>query len=538
MSEFDKLLKRLAWNYLHQSVGSDLPVLLVGPPGVGKSTLTIEAFNLLILALTTLSSSKYLNRFSKRCKQDPTCNELSRELKRELENTRDNNPIAIKIRELNLHLEEIVAHVKLLNSDDDNLFLVYDESLSLKNYKNSFTVVYLPLHTMEPTDLMGIPVKSDDHMSYVPPKWLKALNMSAFGLLVLDEFTNVTDPNIQSALFSLLLEKRVGMSKLRQPVVATGNPAKYSPIATNLPTPLIVGRMRIFEVGPPTVIEWTEYMERKYKDSWFKPLAPLLNFYNLGSPDTMSNVFMDLERAERVTEIDFDSKSEMGRPYPTPRAWEFVARSIRALSDVLLSSSTSQKSRQVEEIRALVLSYVQIDEKFIDDLVYVIQHEELKSVLEKIVDIIVKTDEKCYPGRDYLEYISNRIRDWVNSLRRENEQYHMVLKVLGVIFLFITSYMFERADMLNTSRLERVFKEDPKAANLRNVLCEMIKYFKTLGEEGAVSKSEEEVKTLEMVVRDAILHSFERRGIIASKSFERLEDIEKLLCERRGDPQR
>jgi KaiC/GvpD/RAD55 family RecA-like ATPase len=168
-----------------------------------------------------------------------------------------------------------------------------------------------------PEDL-GIPkmvnhASNKDYVEYVPPKVLKVLSLPEIhGVLFIDEITNVQRDDQISMYYSLILEKEAGFQlKLSRNVkiVLAGNTPEWSTIVRELPAPLI-NRMKIFEVTPPTVDEWIDYMQRTYNDRWEKACA----------------VYLKMFPAELLI-----PPKQAFEAFPTPRSWTLTCLDIYEL---------------------------------------------------------------------------------------------------------------------------------------------------------------------------------------------------------------
>jgi MoxR-like ATPase len=157
-----------------------------------------------------------------------------------------------------------------------------------------------------PEDL-GIPRERSQYVEFLPPKMLKVLTLpDIYGVLFIDEITNVQRDDQISMYYSLILEKEAGFQlKLSRniKIILAGNPPEWSEIVRPLPKPLR-NRMIIVEVSAPTVDEWIMYMERVYGDRWEKLCGAYLKVY----PKDLIN----------PPQNDFDN-------YPTPRSWTQLA---------------------------------------------------------------------------------------------------------------------------------------------------------------------------------------------------------------------
>jgi hypothetical protein len=106
--------------------------------------------------------------------------------------------------------------------------------------------------------------------------------------------------------YSILQEKEAGLElKISENIKIVGacNPPEWSKVVRELPEPLR-GRVTIYNVAPPTIDEWIEYMVKNYGDNWFKLIAVYLKY----NPDDFI----------QPPESDWDN-------YPAPRNWTRLA---------------------------------------------------------------------------------------------------------------------------------------------------------------------------------------------------------------------
>jgi len=78
-----------------------------------------------------------------------------------------------------------------------------------------FVFVDFRLTECEPSDLLGIPKETDGAVRFSPLLWARCLSKSA-GLLLLDELTNVQRPDVITASYKLIFDRK-GYNKLISP---------------------------------------------------------------------------------------------------------------------------------------------------------------------------------------------------------------------------------------------------------------------------------------------------------------------------------
>jgi hypothetical protein len=154
-----------------------------------------------------------------------------------------------------------------------------------------------------------------DYVEYVPPKVLKVLSLpDIHGVLFIDEITNVQRDDQISMYYSIVLEKEAGFQlKLSRniKIVLAGNTPEWSNIVRELPAPL-VNRVKMYEVLPPSVDEWIQYMQKTYGEEWEKACAVYLKLFP-------SELLMPPKQA-------FEA-------FPTPRSWTLTCIDIYKLKE-------------------------------------------------------------------------------------------------------------------------------------------------------------------------------------------------------------
>ena len=132
---------------------------------------------------------------------------------------------------------------------------------------------YVFLRVVAPTifpEEIGFPVRKGGLIDIVPPKKLYMLTLPVYGVLFIDEITNVQLDAQVSMFFSLIQEKEIGWGIRLSPrlkVILAGNTPEWSEIVRALPKPLR-SRLTILYVEPPTLEDWVTYMDATYGDRW------------------------------------------------------------------------------------------------------------------------------------------------------------------------------------------------------------------------------------------------------------------------------
>ena len=207
-------------------------------------------------------------------------------------------------------------------------------------YNKTFTFVIFRLDMVKPEDLTGFPLpdKESKTFEYAIPRWVEALRKSRAGLVLLDEFTNVTDDIILSAAYDIVLNEKVNLYKFKKPVIALGNPPEYSSLARPLPLPLL-NRLALFNVKEPKVEEWCDYMNEKYEGKWLTEVCAFLH----GRPDLL------LKPPEDVEDLS---------PFPAPRSWTALALALKNVYYDLWEKVKKKEKKVLNKLITIASAYV------------------------------------------------------------------------------------------------------------------------------------------------------------------------------------
>lgn len=198
----------------------------------------------------------------------------------------------------------------------------------LENPDKYFVLFELRLTNVEPTDIIGKPedvtIKTKDGKVYKftilnPPIWATVLSKCS-GVLFLDELTDVQRPDVKAVTYQLLLDKKAGYVKFKDDVlvVAAGNTPDVSSLSGGLTLPQ-AGRLRIFNVRPPTVEEWQEHMDKLYGDKYDKSVLIYLQRYK------HSLLKLPVEEISGGDIGNVIYKTDVFEPYPSPDSWRHLA---------------------------------------------------------------------------------------------------------------------------------------------------------------------------------------------------------------------
>jgi len=206
-----KILKKAYFSRIRPN-GMKPAVLLIGPPGIGKSTVVYEV-----------------------------ARDIAQALKRKF-----------------IRYEEDKAEEILQNPD------------------RYFVFVDLRLTEVEPSDLLGVPRDIGSWITYKPLRWVACLSKCPGILFLDELTNVQRDDVLAVSYKLILdrMAGFVPFSEGVM-VVAAGNAPEHSMLARNLPAPLI-GRVCILNISPPTVEQWIEWMDRTYGDAWCKRVGAYL----------------------------------------------------------------------------------------------------------------------------------------------------------------------------------------------------------------------------------------------------------------------
>ncbi|MCW8825503.1 MAG: AAA family ATPase, partial [Gammaproteobacteria bacterium] len=184
--------------------------------------------------------------------------------------------------------------------------------------KHGINVIDIRLSQMEPSDLRGIPFRTDESVEWAIPGMLpNAEKHGEQGILFLDEITSAP-PSVSAAAYQLILDRRLGEYKVPDgwAIIAAGNRQGDRGVTYTMPAPL-ANRFSHFEVETH-LDDWVSWA---YANGMDEGLIAFLRF-----------------RPELL--FDFDP-AHNPVAFPSPRSWEFAHRALQKFGDIpelLLSS--------------------------------------------------------------------------------------------------------------------------------------------------------------------------------------------------------
>jgi len=134
---------------------------------------------------------------------------------------------------------------------------------------------------LDPVDTSGVPrpVNGSKYVMFLPLALAKLLCKCA-GLLFLDEFLNENRPNMLAQAYKIVRDYKIGDIALNKQalVVAASNAAEHSSISNSIPKPLR-DRFDFVEVEAPSVEAWTEWMDKAYgEEKWTRNILAYLHW--------------------------------------------------------------------------------------------------------------------------------------------------------------------------------------------------------------------------------------------------------------------
>ena len=225
---------------------------------------------------------------------------------------------SVIVREVAEKIALEYGYVLVEYTDDEGYRLLEEYKRNPEEATRKYFVFHdLRLTEVEPQDILGIPMKDEKTgmFRYAPPLWARILQIYP-GVLFLDELLNVQRPDVMSASYPLLLDRRAGFIRFNPKVfiVAAGNPPEYSALGQPLATPQAT-RVAIYYVSydgassdeiKEAIGSWIDWMEKTYNGYWSRYVAAFLLSHT--------------ELFARVPKVRYTLEA-----YPCPRSWTFVS---------------------------------------------------------------------------------------------------------------------------------------------------------------------------------------------------------------------
>lgn len=186
--------------------------------------------------------------------------------------------------------------------------------------KHSVPLVDIRLSQLEPTDLRGIPFRSENLVEWAVPRMLpNADRHGSSGILFLDEITSAT-PAVSAAAYQLILDRCLGEYQVPEGwvIFAAGNRQGDRGVTYSMPSPLANRFTHFnFDVNVDDWVRWAHINGVDERVIAFLRFRPELLF-------------------------DFDPAIDPVA-FPTPRSWEFAHHALQKFdSNSLLLASALQ----------------------------------------------------------------------------------------------------------------------------------------------------------------------------------------------------
>ncbi len=172
--------------------------------------------------------------------------------------------------------------------------------------KHQVPVIDIRLSQMEPSDLRGIPFRTNGTVDWAIPSLLpNSERHGAEGILFLDEITSAP-PTVSAAAYQLILDRRLGEYQVPDgwAIFAAGNRQGDRGVTYSMPAPL-ANRFSHFEVET-NLDDWVAWA---YRNGIDERVIAFLRF-----------------RPELL--FDFDP-AHNPVAFPSPRSWEFAHRALQ-----------------------------------------------------------------------------------------------------------------------------------------------------------------------------------------------------------------
>ncbi|MCG7867093.1 MAG: ATPase [gamma proteobacterium symbiont of Stewartia floridana] len=177
-------------------------------------------------------------------------------------------------------------------------------------HKHQAPVIDIRLSQMEPSDLRGIPFRTNGSVEWAIPSLLpNDERHGSQGILFLDEITSAP-PTVSAAAYQLILDRRLGEYQVPEgwAIFAAGNRQGDRGVTYSMPAPL-ANRFSHFEVET-NLDDWVAWAYRNQID---ERIIAFLRF-----------------RPELL--FDFDP-AHNPVAFPSPRSWEFAHRALQKFID-------------------------------------------------------------------------------------------------------------------------------------------------------------------------------------------------------------
>jgi hypothetical protein len=171
-------------------------------------------------------------------------------------------------------------------------------------------LIDIRLSQMEPSDLRGIPFRSEDEVVWAVPAMLPSVKRHGEeGILFLDEITSAP-PSVSAAAYQLILDRKLGEYEVPEgwAIIAAGNRQGDRGVTYSMPAPL-ANRFSHYEVE----VNMDDWVAWAYANNIDERIIAFLRF-----------------RQDLL--FDFDP-SHNPIAFPSPRSWEFAHRGLQKFDE-------------------------------------------------------------------------------------------------------------------------------------------------------------------------------------------------------------
>ena len=176
--------------------------------------------------------------------------------------------------------------------------------------RHNAPLIDIRLSQMEPSDLRGIPFRSEDEVVWAVPAMLPSVKRHGEeGILFLDEITSAP-PSVSAAAYQLILDRKLGEYEVPDgwAIIAAGNRQGDRGVTYSMPAPL-ANRFSHYEVE----VNMDDWVAWAYANNIDERIIAFLRF-----------------RQDLL--FDFDP-SHNPIAFPSPRSWEFAHRGLQKFDE-------------------------------------------------------------------------------------------------------------------------------------------------------------------------------------------------------------
>ena len=182
------------------------------------------------------------------------------------------------------------------------------------------TLIRIPLLGLEPSDLTGLPILRDNHVEFIPPKFITDLKTNPQKyILLLDEINRIPPDKVQ-ALICQLLDREHGIFGLPYDVMIVGT-CNVSDLGVFKPSKMLRSRMAWFTIQQDTSA-FLEYLKEGRFNNDFKIVPQNWKDYIPWARNLMY-LFLSTHRS-LLYESDRRDDDDDSFPYCTPRSFDMT----------------------------------------------------------------------------------------------------------------------------------------------------------------------------------------------------------------------